>query len=347
LLVVTGHVVAGLLQHREDEILAAVEQAYLAHSIGACSLPQSTFLRFPNDSANRIIALPAYLGDRFEVAGIKWIASFPSNVHRGMDRASAAILLNSLETGQVQTVLEGSVISAKRTAASAALAARAVHQPATTSVAGLIGCGYINFEIAGFLRVVFPSLSRVVVYDIVGDKANYFSSRCAGIGLSVEIANSPAAVFERAQLISIATTAAVPHLSGEGFRVPGATVLHISLRDLAPQLIMTADNIVDDLDHVCRAQTSIHLTERLTGGRDFVRCNLADVLAGRQPARAHADSFLVFSPFGLGVLDVAVAALVRDLALADGHGIRIESFLPPPWHSVEQYASTAASRGNP
>jgi len=82
------------------------------------------------------------------------------------------------------------------------------------------------------------------------------------------------------------------------------------------------------VDHVCRAQTSLHLAEQLTGRRDFIACTLADVLAGRQAPRGGANGVTVFSPFGLGVLDLALAALTRDLAIDHRCGQRIDNFLP-------------------
>jgi N-[(2S)-2-amino-2-carboxyethyl]-L-glutamate dehydrogenase len=89
--------------------------------------------------------------------------------------------------------------------------------------------------------------------------------------------------------------------------------------------------VVDDVDHVCRAQTSVHLAEQLTGARDFVRCALADILSGRAEARRDARGIVVFSPFGLGILDLAVGKLVRDLALKQNQGTIIRSLLPEPW----------------
>src|SRR5215472_7329423 len=112
ILLLNGRQVADLLVGQEAKVLAAVRGAYLAHAAGRSSLPHSSFVRFPGNDGNRIIALPGYLGGGFEVAGVKWIASFPGNVARGMTRASAILILNSCSTGRLEAIMEGSLISA-------------------------------------------------------------------------------------------------------------------------------------------------------------------------------------------------------------------------------------------
>jgi ornithine cyclodeaminase len=283
----------------------------------------------PGDEVNRIIALPAYLGDGFEIAGIKWIASFPGNVAQGVPRASAVLVLNDPRTGQPEAILEGSLVSAARTAASAALAAQVLTAGVPAS-AGLIGCGEINREIARYLRLALPSIRRLMLFDLDPGRAQRLARdlQAQAVEVEVEIAASGAAVLAGCPLVSFATTAVRPHVQDLSDAPPGATLLHVSLRDLAPEAILAADNVVDDPDHVCRAQTSVHLAEQRVGHRAFIRAALAEILAGTKPSRRGPEDRLVFSPFGLGVLDLAVGKLVLDEARARGEGTVLPSFLP-------------------
>ena len=331
--ILRGAEVREVLAGRELEVVRAVRMAYETHGDGDTSLPHSTFLRFPDQPQDRIIALPAYLGGECRVAGIKWVSSFPENLNLGLDRASAVLILNSMQTGRPEAVLEGSVISAKRTAASAALAAQCLLSGAKVGRVGMIGCGLISFEIARFLLAVFPDIETFVVFDKDEARARQFESKLQSTfrEVNVEIATQLKAVLCNSALISIATTALAPYISELRECPPGSAILHISLRDLSPDVILSCDNIVDDVDHVCRAQTSVHLAEQVVGHRNFIRCTLADILKGRAPARNGSHTPSVFSPFGLGVLDLAVGKLVKDLALQRGLEKSICSFLPGGW----------------
>ena len=162
-------------------------------------------------------------------------------------------------------------------------------------------------------------------------RAKQFATKKIFDGIEVEIAKDVKSVLRRPSLISIATTALKPHIGDLRECPEGAAILHISLRDLSPDVVLSCDNLVDDIDHVCRAQTSVHLAEQQAGNRQFIRCTLADVLSGRAPARNGSEAVSVFSPFGLGVLDLAVAKLVRDLARQQGLETVIGSFVASSW----------------
>lgn len=332
--ILRGEEIASFLDNHELDVVEAVAQAYVAHQRGKSSLPHSTFLRFPGDDRNRIIALPAYLGDGFDLAGMKWVSSFPGNLARGIERASAVVILNSPETGRPLALLEGSLISAHRTAASAALAARTLlggtRSPDSLSV-GLIGTGVINREIVRYLTRLLPGLRRFVLFDLDAARGAAFAEKLRRRWPDAEVAVAPGieSLLEECPLVSYATTAIRPHIGDLSRSPAGAVHLHVSLRDLTPEVILACDNVVDDADHVSRAQTSIHLAEQLTGNRQFIRCSLGELLEGTAPPKKTEDAITVFSPFGLGILDLAVAKLAFDHAVATGTaGTPIRSFFP-------------------
>lgn len=340
ILIVNSDAVQAVLRGQERELIEIVRLAYIAHRRGESALPHSTFLRFPGHDRNRAIALPAFLGDGFRAAGLKWVSSFPDNIEAGLDRASAVVILNSISTGRSETILEASHISAKRTAASAALAAKVLAGSKNRHEVGLIGCGLINFEIVRFILATFPELNHLIAFDLDSARAAKFAERVGPeLGeMKVTIARSKEAVFEAASLISIATTAITPHIGDLSMCARGATILHVSLRDIAPEVIVNCNNVVDDIDHVCRAQTSIHLAEQLAGHREFINCTLADlILSPRRDSLGEAeherlsDAVTIFSPFGLGILDLALSVRVRDLAESRGLGTVIHNFLPASW----------------
>jgi 2,3-diaminopropionate biosynthesis protein SbnB len=333
ILVIRGDEVRSLLAGQELAIIDQVQHAYEIHALGQSSLPHSTFLRFPENERDRIIGLPAYLGGSFGIAGIKWVASFPENVGRGLDRASATVILNSAATGRPEAIIEASTINAKRTAASAALAAKNLISSRQPSGVALIGCGLINFEIARFLLAVFPDLTRFCVFDLSPGRAAQFKEKCLSAfeGIQVDLAPDINSALKAYPLISFATTAVKPHVNDLTMCPKGTVILHISLRDITGELILTLDNIADDIDHACRAQTSLHLAEQISGSREFIRGALADVTMGRAKEKAHADAATVFSPFGLGILDLAVSSFVRARALEAGKGRIVEGFLPQSW----------------
>ena len=133
-----------------------------------------------------------------------------------------------------------------------------------------------------------------------------------------------ALLAEEPDTVVFATTAATPHLTDPGALRPGQVVLNISLRDLGPDVILGAANVVDDVDHCLTADTSPHLAEQRVGHRDFIDGTLAEVMTGQ--VRLDGDRPVIFSPFGLGVLDLAVGMLVYQAANAQGQALAVDDF---------------------
>jgi ornithine cyclodeaminase len=330
MLIVRKSEVSGILESRSAELIDLVANAYRLHDEGRTSLPHSTFLRFPDAPANRIIGLPAFIGGDSPSAGMKWIASFPGNIRTGVDRASAVIVLSSLLNGHPQAVIEASLISAKRTAAGAALAAGLLlpDEGAGTTGVTLIGCGVINAEILHFLRTRLPSLTEATVYDQDPVRAAAFvrTAEEKAPGITVTVAREQAQALDAHTLVSLATTSAEPYLPVDAFR-PGSTVLNVSLRDIRPETLLDAQNVVDDADHVCRERTSPDLAQQLSGNRDFIDASIGELVGGATSFRRDPERTVIVSPFGLGVLDLAVAQLVYEEAQKQQLGVAVDDFL--------------------
>ena len=325
--VVSGGQVQGVLQGREKEIVELVEATYRLHGAGDSVNPPSYFLRFPDRPSSRIIALPASIGGPIRVDGLKWVSSFPENVAAGIPRASAVLILNDHDTGYPFACLESSIISATRTAASAALAADWLSRgrPRPTRV-GFVGVGLIARYIHMFLAGTGWSFDEVGVHDLSAESAAGFRGYLEQSGTAgrVTVYDGAEELIGSSDLVVFATVAAQPYVSDLSWFEHDPLVLHVSLRDLAPQVLLASTNVVDDVDHCLKANTSPHLAEQLTGSRDFLLGTLDDVMAGRVTVPAGRP--VIFSPFGLGVLDLAVGKYVYDQVASSGDLHIIDDF---------------------
>jgi N-[(2S)-2-amino-2-carboxyethyl]-L-glutamate dehydrogenase len=332
--VVSGAQVQRALRGRERVIVDLVEATYRLHSAGHSVNPPSCFLRFPDRPPARIIALPASIGGQIQVAGLKWISSFPENVAAGIPRASAVLVLNDHKTGYPFACLEGSIISATRTAALAALAAgwlgRGRLRPKRV---GFFGTGLIARYVHMFLAGIGWSFDEIGVYDLSADSATGFRGYLwqSGAAGRVTVHDSAEQLIRSSELVIFATVAGRPHVRDLSWFQHNPMVLHVSLRDLAPEILLASTNIVDDVEHCLKADTSPHLAEQLTGNRDFLHGTLADVMTGR--VTVPPEQPLVFSPFGLGVLDLAVGKYVYDEVARSGELHVVDDF----FHELRRY----------
>jgi N-[(2S)-2-amino-2-carboxyethyl]-L-glutamate dehydrogenase len=332
--VISGAQVRRALQGREHRLVQLVESTYRLHSAGDSVNPPSYFLRFPDRPSARIIALPASIGGSLRVDGLKWISSFPENVAAGIPRASAVLILNDHDTGYPFACLESSIISATRTAALAASAAGWLSRDRTRPVrAGFFGVGLIARYIHAFLAGTGWSFDEIGVHDLSADSAAGFRGYLEQSGTAgrITVHDRAEQLIRSSDLVIFATVAGQPHVSDLAWFEHNPVVLHVSLRDLAPQVLLASTNIVDDVEHCLKADTSPHLAEQLSGNRDFVAGTLDDVMAGR--VVIPADRPVVFSPFGLGVLDLAVGRYVYDEVARTGGLNIIDDF----FHELRRY----------
>lgn len=325
--VIPGAQVNQVLRGREKQVVELVEEAYLLHGAGETVNPPSYFLRFPDRPDSRIIALPASVRGGIGVDGLKWVSSFPGNIDSGLPRASAALLLNDPATGYPFALLEGSVISAARTAASAALAAdRLSRDRGRPTRVGFVGTGLIARFLHTYLVRTGWEFDRLAVHDLSPRHAASFRDYLEDSGHvgQVTVHDRAEDLIRGSDLVVFATVAGTPHITEPQWFAHAPLVLHVSLRDLAPEVVLAAANVVDDVEHCLKANTSPHLAEQQTGGRDFLDGTLDDVMTGR--VTIPHDRPVIFSPFGLGVLDLAVGKYVYDEVVRSGRLHVVDDF---------------------
>jgi len=303
--------------------IETVEEAFRLKQAGAVACPPKTELRWPDEHApvehvGRVMAMPAYVGGRFNVAGVKWISSVPSNPReRGLPRANALIILSSRQTGLPLAVLDGTLISAMRTAAVTALVVRHCAS-ARARVVALLGAGAVGETQLLGLRESAPHISELVVYDPDAGKARCLVSRARLSGWNASVASDGGEAVRTADVVVAATTACGPSLNPSDLR-PGVTVCLVSRLDAPTSLHQVTDRlVVDDWQH----ETEHHgryvnrlVSEGLIADAQDV-LELGALIAGSALARENTRDRVVASTVGLGIEDVAAAKTLLDKAVA-------------------------------
>ncbi|MDQ1505917.1 MAG: N-[(2S)-2-amino-2-carboxyethyl]-L-glutamate dehydrogenase [Actinomycetota bacterium] len=303
-----------------DIFVDAVAGAFALHARRETVQPLKPYLRWRPDGhiADRIIAMPAYVGGDRPVAGLKWIGSKHDNPDRaGLERASALIVLNDPDTHYPVAVMEGAFISAARTAAVTAVAARHLARPGFRALT-CVGCGPIGRHQVFTLLEQFPSVETVWLYDLREPAA-------VGLGealdirhpkVEVRIATDAESAVRAGEVIVTATVADRPWLPAAWLR-PGAFFSNVSIMDAAKDVFLSADKVVvDDWDQCNREGKIIHqLTIEGSFSRERLHAELGQIVIGERPGRERDAEVILLNSMGMAVIDVACAKAVHDRAV--------------------------------
>jgi N-[(2S)-2-amino-2-carboxyethyl]-L-glutamate dehydrogenase len=318
-----------------------IERAFRVKAAGEVRMPPKVMITWADEPGTeekhgRIMAMPAYVGGEFDVAGLKWIPSVPENPSRnGLPRANALVLLTDPATGLPLAVMDGTVVSAMRTGAVTGVAVRHLADP-DAEVACILGAGVLAHTQLDALQTVLPRLREVRVYDPAAERCSRFCARSrAATGLDVRPAASAGQAVRGAAVVVPATMAVEPNFAAAWID-PGATVVLVSSLDAPLDLQAVTDLLVVD-DWVHESTHDGRYAQRLVAagivaadGSEAVE--LADVVTGRHPGRTDAAERIVVTPVGLAMDDVAAAWLVLQNARGRGLGtaLRLRSG-PPVW----------------
>lgn len=311
--------------------VAVVRDTLIHHAEGATTLPDEAYLPWHTERGAfaRSLALPGAVWSDRPAVGLKIINSSLENLERGLPRAQGLTFLFDPDTARPRVMMEAAWLSATRTAAYTVLSVRLLGGPGITRV-GVLGCGALADAHLRLLSAELPG-AEVVLYDLDPDRADAVAARWDGPegGLRVRTATDPRSAVDGAGLVVCTTTTTTGYVAHD-WLAPGALVAHVSLDDVLPEVIERADLlVVDDWDLVAaddrRVLGRLYRSGDVTGpagqhvagapesGRR-VDATLADVVTGKHPGRAAADDIVLSNPFGMGVLDVALAGAIREVA---------------------------------
>ena len=267
--------------------------------------PIKPYLRY-GDLRNRIIAMPAFVGGAVEMAGIKWIASFPGNIQKGLPRAHSVVILNEAGTGVPVAIISTALLSVIRTASVSGYVIRCFDdwKKARDIEIGVVGYGPIGqYHVKMCRALLGDRIRRLRVFDIRGVRTD-FPDADEGI----EVVDSWQEAYEGADIFITCTVADAPYID----RRPKDSSLHlnVSLRDYKTDVYEWFKDtmIVDSWEEVCRENTDIermHLGKGLT--REDTR-SIVDMANGRCFETYRPASPVLFNPMGMAVFDIAMAS---------------------------------------
>jgi 2,3-diaminopropionate biosynthesis protein SbnB len=308
-----------------DLYVQALRSALVLHAEGKTVQPLKPYLRTQGDQghiADRIIAMPAHVGDP-GISGLKWIGSKHDNPARvGLPRASALIVLNEPATNYPVAILEGSLISAWRTAAVTVLAARHLARKEFTDVA-LIGCGVIGTTQIKALLQQFGHIAAVHLHDTRPEVAQALAEqiRISHPRINVSVAGTAEEAVRAGDLVVPCTVTDRPYIPSAWIK-RGALVANVSIMDIHKDVLLDADKVVvDDWEQSNREKKVINqLVQEGKFSREQLHAELGEVLAGTRPGRESDDEIIVLNPMGMAVEDIACAAEVYRRALRQDVG---------------------------
>jgi ornithine cyclodeaminase len=287
--------------------------------------PLKPYLRWPGAGhiADRIIAMPGYLGGKHPVAGIKWVGSRHQNPElRRLERASALTILNHPETNYPMAVMEGALISGMRTAAVTAIAARHLARKGFASVA-IIGCGPIGRMQLTTLLEQFHSIADVHLFDLKTDAAR---ALIESIGpdhgrIEFHISESAEAAVRNADVVVPCTITDQPYIPFEWLR-SGTFVSNVSIMDVHKEVFLQVDKVVVDDWEQCNREKKVINQLVLEGrfSREQLHAELGEIVDGRRPGRETDREIILLNPMGMAIDDLACAQALYQRALSTGAG---------------------------
>ena len=293
------------------EVIEAVDIAFREKGEGHVEMPPKPGIH-PGGGDNFIHAMPAYI-PALRSAGIKWVSGFPENQKRGLPYITGLLILNDVETGLPLSVMDCVWITAMRTGAATAVAAKYLARP-ESSVVGMLGCGVQGRSNVEALNVLFP-LERVMAYDLDNKSARcYAEEMSARFGLEVVVVDTPREAVTGCDMVVTA---------GPILKKPHRTIVAGWLDEGAFASLVDFDSYwhpkaMHEVDKFCTDDLpQLRHYQQVGYFQDIpaVHADLGELATGRKPGRETPQERTMTANLGLAMDDMAVAPLLYRKAL--------------------------------
>ena len=297
------------------ECIAAVEKMF--RELGQGKLPAPGILGIRSEHGGLHIKAAHLPGDRDYIVA-KLNTNFPRNrTEHELPTIQGLIMMCDGSDGRPLAVLDSIDITIKRTAAASAVAAKYLARP-DSSVATICGCGQ---QAAAQLRAIASvlRLKKVHAFDSDYDTAEDFAGRLAKeLDFAIEPAREVSSALENSDVCITCTTATEFFIRSEHVR-PGTFIAAVGADDshkqeIDPALMARAKVVVDNLDQCCTIGDTHHAIDAGLMKREDIHADVADIVAGRKPARTSDDEITIFDSTGMALEDAVAAVAVYEKA---------------------------------
>ncbi len=306
--------------------------------------PQTT--PFPNMPVagpdRRFVAMPAYLGGRFNICGQKWYGSNAANKEKGLPRSVLMVTLNDKDTGEPICYMSGNLISASRTGAVPAVGARYLAGK-DAEILTCVGCGAIGKACLDAIVTEMPELKKVICHNHSEARAIILAEHVRKVhGIEAVVENDLATAVQDADVISVAASRTAPlHFKREWIK-PGCTILASGPLQCDESLWMDMDIVYDHIGlHHAYVEDAIMSGDKekyysgVIGGPVYrlIDCgkkpsldeslSIGRIILGEQPARTSEEQIICFIACGMAVFDLGLGYDLYRTALEMGIGQRL------------------------
>ena len=309
-----------------SECIDSMEETLKVLARGDAVLPLRTMTWLP-DRSGLIGLMPAYLGAP-QTLGLKVVTVMPGNHGTEFESHQGAVMIFETRHGAPLAIVDASTITGIRTAAVSGAATRALARSDAGDLA-ILGSGVQAVSHLDAMKAVRP-LRRVRVWSRDGENARRFASReSRRHGLEIDVAESPRAAVEGADLVCTTTASKEPVLEGDwllrGAHINAVGACFANARELDTRAVVRSRLFVDRRESALNEAGDFLIPKREGAlGDDHILGELGEVFLGKVPGRTASHEITLFKSLGIAVEDLAAAHLVYRNAVAQGKGLDVE-----------------------